>query len=114
MRYRVEELAYEYVKVCGKPGLFAEDRVLNDSVPEGFFKYEVRHDDMGLGEPAEVARGILINFLGTLLMEEKLEPLENEGYCFIDEGDWEYLGERSCTLEEYRKSGFPDSIRSHE
>ena len=68
---------------------------------------------MGLGEPVEVARGILVNFLGTLLMEEKLELLENEGYCFIDEGDWEYLGERSYTLEEYRKRGFPNNIRSH-
>ena len=103
MRYRAEELFYERIKLFGKEGLFAEDRVLGNSVPEGFVRYEVRHDDEGLGEPVEAARGILVNFLGTLLLEEKLEQVEKEGYCLIEETDWEYIGERSCTLEEYRK-----------
>ena len=29
--------------------------------------------------------------------------MEKEGYCFLEEDDWNDSGERSFTLEEYRK-----------
>ena len=103
MRYQADELRYEQVTVLEKEAIFTDLRVLRDSVPKGFSCYEVRHDDESQGNPVEIARGILVNFYGTLLVQGSLERVEKEGYCFLEEDDWNDSGERSFTLEEYRK-----------
>ena len=100
MRYQANELHYEQVTVLEKEAIFTDLRVSRDSVPKGFSCYEVRHDDESQGNPVEIARGILVNFYGTLLVQGNLEQ---EGYCFLEEDDWYYSGESSFTLEEYRK-----------
>ena len=104
MRYRADELRYEQVTVLGREAIFTDLRVSRDSVPKGFSCYEVRHDDEGQGNPVEIAKGILVNFYGTLLVQGSLEQVEKEGYCFIEEDDWYYSGESSFSLEEYRKA----------
>ena len=101
MRYQANELRYEQVTVLEKEAIFTELRVLRDSVPKGFSCYEVRHDDEGQGNPVEIAKGILVNFYGTLLVQGSLEQVEKEGRCFLEREDWNYSGERSFTLEEY-------------
>ncbi len=73
MRYQADELRYEQVTVLEKEAIFTDLRVLRDSVPKGFSCYEVRHDDESLGNPVEIARGILVNFYGTLLVQGSLE-----------------------------------------
>lgn len=79
MRYKVDELHYERVRIFGKTGFFTNERIQRDSVPEGFYQYEVRHDDCCQGIPCEVAKGILVNFWGTLLMTEELLKWRNMG-----------------------------------
>lgn len=101
MRYQANELRYEQVTVLEKEAIFTELRVLRDSVPKGFSRYEVRHDDECQGNPVEIAKGILVNFYGTLLVQESLEQVEKEGRCFLEREDWNYSRERSFTLEEY-------------
>ena len=101
MRYQANELRYEQATVLEKEAIFTELRVLRDSVPKGFSCYEVRHDDEGWGNPVEIAKGILVNFYGTLLVQGNLEQVEKEGDCFLEENDWNYSGERNFTLEEY-------------
>ena len=101
MRYQANELRYEQITVLEKEAIFTELRVLRDSVPKGFSCYEVRHDDECQGNPVEIAKGILVNFYGTLLVQGSLERVEKEGYCFLEEDDWNDSGERSFTLEEY-------------
>ena len=103
MRYQANELHYEQVTVLEKEAIFTDLRVSRDSVPKGFSCYEVRHDDECQGNPVEIAKGILVNFYGTLLVQGSLERVEKEGYCFFEEDDWNDSGERSFTLEEYRK-----------
>lgn len=100
MRYRADELYYEQVKIFGKQALFSDLRIVRESVPKGFLLYEVRHDDECLGDPVQVAKGVLVNFWGTLLVEGGLEQVETYGCCNIEEGDWKHAGE-SCTLKEY-------------
>ena len=75
MRYQANELRYEQVTVLEKEAIFTELRVLRDSVPQGFSCYEVRHDDECQGNPVEIAKGILVNFYGTLLVQESLEQV---------------------------------------
>ena len=37
---------YEEITVCGKPALFTSIRIKRDTVPEGLYAYDVRHDDV--------------------------------------------------------------------
>lgn len=102
MRYDADELKYEKIEIFGKKALFSDERIIPDSVPDGFFQYEVRHDDDSIGIPTEAAKRIFVNFLGTLLMEEPIpEAEEEQGYKLISDDDWNYIYERSCTLKEY-------------
>lgn len=103
MRYQANELRYEQVTVLEREAVFTELRVSRDSVPKEFSCYEVRHDDEGQGNLIEIAKRILVNFYGTLLVQGSLEQVEKEGCCFLKENDWNYSGESSFTLEEYRK-----------
>lgn len=107
MRYDAKELKYEKIEIFGKKALFSDERIIPDSVPDGFFQYEVRHDDDSIGIPTEAAKRIFVNFLGTLLMEEPIpEAEEEQGYKLISyEEDWDYINKRCCTLEEYLQGG---------
>lgn len=99
MRYNADELSYERVQVFGKTAFFTNERIQRDSVPEGIYQYEVRHDDCCQGIPCEVAKGVLVNFWGTLLMTEELPEVEKYGRHYIMDDEWED-GERSYGLDE--------------
>lgn len=105
VRYNTKELRYEQVEIFGKKALFSDERIDMDSVPKGFSLYEVRHDDDGVGHPKEIARGILVNFYGTLLIEDGLPEADKSGWVLVEDEDWQYIGERICTLEEYFLQG---------
>ena len=36
---------YEEITVCGKPALFTSIRIKRDTIPDGLYAYDVRHDD---------------------------------------------------------------------
>lgn len=46
---------YEEIAVCGKPALFTSIRIKRDTVPDGLYTYDVRHDDECRGIPCEIA-----------------------------------------------------------
>lgn len=46
---------YEEITVCGKPALFTSIRIKRDTVPDGLYTYDVRHDDECRGIPCEIA-----------------------------------------------------------
>ena len=47
--------------------LFTCLRVDRDTVPQGMYMYEVRHDDDQQGEPVQIANWIMVNHWGTLI-----------------------------------------------
>ena len=100
MRYHAEELRYERVRIFEKEAFFTCDRIQEDSVPEGLYQYEVRHDDDGFGNPVQIARGILVNFYGSLLCRDKLEDEKKQGSIYLSEEDWCCMSDRSITLDE--------------
>lgn len=55
---------YEEITVCGKPALFTNFRIKRDTVPDGLYAYDVRHDDDCRGIPCEIAPFIMINHWG--------------------------------------------------
>ena len=99
MRYKADELSYERVQVFGKTAFFTNERIQRDSVPEGLCQYEVRHDDCCQGIPCEVAKGVLVNFWGTLLMTEELLEVDKYGYRYISEDDWCEENVVNCSLD---------------
>ncbi len=81
---------YEEITVCGKPALFTSIRIKRDTVPEGLYAYDVRHDDECRGIPCEIAPFIMVNHWGTIILTEPLE-LPDDGRRYIDEEtDWNY------------------------
>ena len=95
MRKNAKEIEWEKVEVLGKEGLFADYRVDRNTIPEGYFMYEIRHDDDCQGDPVQIAKWVIVNFWGTLLVKEPFElepsPMTNNAYLNIDpEEDWSY------------------------
>ena len=64
---------YEEITVCGKPALFTSIRIKRDTVPDGLYAYDVRHDDECRGIPCEIAPFVMVNHWGTIILAEPLE-----------------------------------------
>lgn len=105
MRYSAEEVHYEQITILGYKVLFTNERIRRDTVPIGWYLYEVRHDDECQGIPCEIAKGILVNFWGSLLMRDKLSEVEKEGYLCISEEDWIDDSAGDYLLSEYLEKG---------
>lgn len=92
---------FEKILLYKRPVLFTPLRIRNDAVPEGIYKYEVRHDDECTGEIVEIAHGVFVNHWGTILSDHQLR-LGPSGYRDIDESkDIRYLNEPPVTVNEY-------------
>lgn len=52
---------YEEITVCGKPALFTSIRIKRDTVPDGLYAYDVRHDDECRGIPCEIAPFVILD-----------------------------------------------------
>lgn len=90
MRAKYGETFSELVKVKGIMCEFYDIRIDRDSVPKRKYFYEVRHDDEDWSCPCQVAKGILVNFYGTLITDEPM-PLDKDGKLQLDDDDFEYL-----------------------
>ena len=75
---------YEEITVCGKPALFTSIRIRRDTIPDGLYAYDVRHDDECRGIPCEIAPFVMFNHWGTIILAEPLE-LPDDGRRYIDE-----------------------------
>ncbi|MBQ9720716.1 MAG: hypothetical protein IJV64_08490 [Oscillospiraceae bacterium] len=91
---------FEQVEVLGKNVLFTELRVDRDTVPEGLRCYELRHTDADWSEPCELARGIMVNFMGTILTSDPYQ-LPPEGWLPVSGRTFEYTDEPSITAQEF-------------
>ena len=75
---------YEEITVCGKPALFTSIHIKRDTIPDGLYAYDVRHDDECRGIPCEIAPFVMVNHWGTIILAEPLE-LPDDGRRYIDE-----------------------------
>lgn len=67
---------YEEIEIFDTPALFSAGRIQKDSVPEGFYCYEVRHDDECRGIPCELSTHILVNFFGNCNIQSSANKRE--------------------------------------
>lgn len=98
MRNHANNVTWYKVEVLGEQGLFTDSRVDKGTIPDGWYFYEVRHDDNDWCEPIEIALGVLVNYFGTLITNEPLSLID--GYLYIDaETDWKYSWRNVNTME---------------
>lgn len=95
MRRNANDIIYDEVAVLGIPALFTDWRVDRATIPTGMFLYEVRHADSDWGAPCQLARGILVNFYGTILTTKPMDIPES-GYLNFDSEDWVYAEGGTC------------------
>ncbi len=72
-RHDANRLTYDEVTIFVVPALFTDLRVDRSTVPDGVYRYEVRYSDEYGGEPVELARGIMVDFFGTVLTREPIQ-----------------------------------------
>jgi hypothetical protein len=101
--------------ILGRPALFTCIRIERSTVPRGYHLYEVRHGDECQGDAVQIARGIVVNHLGTLITRDRIK-LPPSGYLDIGPDDLDY-GTGSClTLKGFMEK-YPPRARppkSHE
>lgn len=95
-----EERHWEVVEVFDKPALFTCLRIDRKTIPDGFYKYEIRHDDECQGIACEIARWIGVNHWGSVLMLEPLD-LGEKGYLLMTDDDINYGVDECASLSEF-------------
>jgi len=73
MNYDAQKVTYQEVTIFDRPALFTECRIDRATVPEGVYRYELRHGDADWGEPIELSRSLMVNFYGTVLTREPFQ-----------------------------------------
>ena len=89
MRYDAAKITYDDITLLGVPALFTEYRIDRTTIPSQLHLYEIRHEDEDWGRPCQLAKGILVNFYGSLLTRQPIE-LPDSGYLDFDAEDLRY------------------------
>ena len=67
---RMEE--FQHIELFDKFALFTNGRIARDTVPEGWYCYDIRGSDDDPGELCYVEENVVVNHAGSVLMPEKL------------------------------------------
>ncbi|NLE26964.1 MAG: hypothetical protein GX625_16815 [Clostridiaceae bacterium] len=103
---------YEYIELFDKPGLFTNSRIDRDTVPKGWYAYDLRGSDYDPGEPVTVEPNVVVNHAGTVLMPEPV-TIPKEGFRRL-KGRLDFI-EGGVTLQgfcEMRGLNNPDDTRT--
>lgn len=72
-RANAMSMRFEEITIMGRKAIFSPDRIDRTTVPAGLFQYEIRHADENWGEPCQIAKGILVNFYGTVITSDPIQ-----------------------------------------
>lgn len=78
------------------PVLFSDYPILNDTLPEGVYAYDLRGDDT-LKYFATIETSVWVNYAGTILTMQPVE-MNEDGYCNIHEYGFD---DEDVTLEQW-------------
>ena len=100
---------YEHIELFDEPGLFTNGRIDRETVPAGWYCYDLRGNDDDPGDPTTVEEQVTVNHAGTVLLPKPLKlnrtDINGTRYRKISEGLNFLDGE--ITLEEFcREHGF--------
>ena len=84
---------FQHLEVFDKPALFTNGRIARDTVPKGWYCYDIRGSDDDPGELCYMEENVVVNHAGSVLMPEKLAIPKSgrldvrDELGFLDEGD---------------------------
>ena len=84
---------FQHIEVFDKPALFTNGRIARDTVPKGWYCYDIRGSDDDPGELCYMEENVVVNHAGSVLMPEKLAMPKSgrldvrDELGFLDEGD---------------------------
>lgn len=99
MSVNAREENYEYIELFGKPGLFTNARIDRDTVPEGWYAYDLRGSDYDPGEPVTVETNVVVNHAGTILTHEPV-TIPKEGFRRL-KGKLDFADAYNLSLAEF-------------
>lgn len=99
MSVNSREEYFEYAELFGKPALFTDSRIDRDTVPEGWYAYDLRGSDYDPGEPVTVEPNVLVNHAGTILTHDPV-TFPKEGFKRLN-GRLDFAESYSLSLKEF-------------
>ena len=110
---RTEE--FQHIEVFDKPALFTNGRIARDTVPKGWYCYDIRGSDDDPGELCYMEENVVVNHAGSVLMPEKLAMPKSGRLDVRDELG--FLDEGNMTLREFceaRQLSYPaENMKFH-
>lgn len=101
---------FEVIELFGEPALFTCLRIDPKTVPNGVYKYDIRHDDECQGIACEIARSVFVNHWGSVLTLKPID-LGVDGYRLMDEEDINYGIDSGLSLDEFIKRERKEGIK---
>ena len=104
---------YEHIELFDEPGLFTNGRIDLETVPAGWYCYDLRGSDDDPGDPTTVEEQVTGNHAGTVLLPKalKLNKVDIDGTRYRKIGEGLNFLDGEITLEEFCKEHgivFPD------
>ena len=93
MKVNARTEKFQHLEVFDKPALFTNRRIARDTVPQGWYCYDIRGSDDDPGELCYMEENVVVNHAGSVLMPEKLAMPKSgrldvrDELGFLDEGD---------------------------
>lgn len=107
---------FEPVNLFGHIVMVTDSRIKRESLPEGYYAYEVRHSDSDWGEPVEIANDITCNFFGTIVTDKELPNMDKHSLSIIrddEKGIWDFDYCESYAVEEDEIEAIPWDLESY-
>jgi hypothetical protein len=113
MSTNIREESFEYVELFGRPALFTNSRIDRDTVPEGWYTYDLRGSDYDPGEPVSVEPKVIANHAGTILTHDPV-TIPKSGPRPL-KGRLAFLGDQYTLAEfcEVRGLNYPEDNRKY-
>ena len=93
MKVNARTEKFQHIEVFDKPALFTNGRIARDTVPKGWYCYDIRGSDDDPGELCYMEENVVVNHAGSVLMPKKLAMPKSgrldvrDELGFLDEGD---------------------------
>ena len=102
---------YDVIEVLGQTALFSNGRIAQEDLPDGLYKYDLRHGDSG--DFVSVEPRVAVNHAGTIITKEPID-FGKAGYIsFDDDSSPNFLGEE-MTAEEFANTDFSQNENQNE
>jgi hypothetical protein len=100
---------FEEVTFFDNPALFSNNRIDRYTIPDGYYMYEIRHDDNCQGDAVQIGRSIIVNHWGSLIVRDEI-TLPGDGLLDINPEDINY-GTGDCySMDDYMMKYPSDTV----